>query len=237
MPWPKPPSDRVRRAHTVHPQTPVRGSSGPPGAIKALRGSFTFEQTREDNYRSQPAQGGGALWDVGCYPVSFMRMLAGAEPLEVFGWQATGPTGIDETFVGQLRFPGDVFAQFDCSFVQPFHAFMEIVGSEAALIVPAPFKPGESTKIFITRDGKAQTVKVKGQYLYTGEVEDMADAILYNPRVAWQIAREHCSHPALLNPRGSGNGERPEKPVLSSSRRGAESRAGPASQERPRGTW
>jgi len=177
-----------------HPQTREVAqivSSGGLGALKALRGSFTFEQTRESNFRSNPAQGGGALWDVGGYPVSFMRMLAGAEPLEVFGWQATGPTGIDETFAGQMRFPGEVFAQFDCSFVLPFHAFMEIIGSEATLIVPTPFKPGETTKIFITRNGKAQAIKVKGQYLYNGEVEDMADAILLakSPRVGLADSR------------------------------------------------
>jgi predicted dehydrogenase len=166
-------------------------SSGRLGTIKALRGSYTYQHSREDNYRSNPDQGGGALWDVGCYPLSFMRMVAGAEPLEVFGWRATGPTGIDETIAGQMRFPGEVFAQFDCSFVQPLHAFMEVIGSEATLIVPVPFKPGESAKIFISRDGKAQTVKVRGQYLYTGEVEDMADAILLGktPRVSLADSR------------------------------------------------
>jgi predicted dehydrogenase len=177
-----------------HPQTRevmqiVKG--GRLGTIKALRGSFTFQQTRENNYRSNPEQGGGALWDVGCYPLSFMRMVAETEPLEVFGWQAIGPTGIDETFAGQIHFPGEVFGQFDCSFELPLHAFMEIVGSEATLIVPAPFKPGEATKIFISRDGVAQTIKVKGQYLYTGEVEDMADAILLGkpPRIGLEDSR------------------------------------------------
>ncbi|HKI54331.1 MAG TPA: Gfo/Idh/MocA family oxidoreductase, partial [Anaerolineales bacterium] len=118
------------------------------------------------------------IWDVGCYPISYARTVVGASPLEVFGWQVTGPTGIDDTFVGQMRFQGDVQAQFDSSFVIPFHAFMEIVGSEATLSIPRPFKPQVNEKIFITRDDKIETIKVKGQELYLGEVEDMADAIL-----------------------------------------------------------
>src|SRR5258708_28988007 len=35
-------------------------------------------------------------WDVGCYPVSLARFAIGAEPVEVFGWQRSGPSGVDE---------------------------------------------------------------------------------------------------------------------------------------------
>jgi len=72
--------------------------------------------------------GGGGLWDVGCYPLSYTRFILGAEPVEVFGYQVTGPTGVDERFSPQLRFPQEVHAQFDCSVKIPYHAFMEIVG-------------------------------------------------------------------------------------------------------------
>ena len=77
-----------------------------------------------------------------------------------------------------MKFANEVHAQFDSSFVIPFHSFMEIVGSEATLSIPRPFKPEGDEKIFITRDDKTETIKVKGQELYIGEVEDMADAIL-----------------------------------------------------------
>ena len=153
-------------------------NSGSLGTLKLIRGSFSFVLTREGDVRLNPEWGGGSIWDVGCYPISYARTVVGASPLEVFGWQVTGPTGIDDTFVGQMRFQGDVQAQFDSSFVIPFHAFMEIVGSEATLSIPRPFKPQVNEKIFITRDDKIETIKVKGQELYLGEVEDMADAIL-----------------------------------------------------------
>jgi predicted dehydrogenase len=146
--------------------------------LKLVRGSFSFLLSREGDVRLNPDWGGGSIWDVGCYPISFARTVVGESPLEVFGWQVTGPTGIDETFVGQMRFREDILAQFDSSFVIPFHAFMEIVGSEAALNIPHPFKPGVNEKIYLTRGDKIETITIKGQELYIGEVEDMADAVL-----------------------------------------------------------
>ena len=165
-----------------HPQTlkvQELVKSGSIGSLKLIRGSFSFILSREEDIRLlDPAMGGGSIWDVGCYPISYARTVVGENPLEVFGWQVTGKTGIDETFVGQMRFAGDVHAQFDSSFVIPFHSFMEIVGSEGTLSIPTPFKPGVNERIFLTRDEKTETIKVKGQELYLGEVEDMADAIL-----------------------------------------------------------
>ena len=164
-----------------HPQTlkvQELVKSGSIGALKLVRGSFSFMLSREGDVRLNPEWGGGSIWDVGCYPISYTRCVVGGEPLEVFGWQVTGETGIDATFVGQMRFSGDVLAQFDSSFVIPFHAFMEIVGSEGTLSIPHPFKPGINEKIYLTRDEKTETTVVKGQELYIGEVEDMADAIL-----------------------------------------------------------
>ena len=113
----------------------------------------------------------------------------------MFGRQVTGSTGIDDTFVGQMRFAEDVYAQFESSFVIPFHSYMEIVGSEATLIIPKPFKPNVNEKIFLVRDGKTETIKVKGQELYLGEVEDMADAVLLGktPRVTLEDSRANVA--------------------------------------------
>src|SRR5215510_11146019 len=147
--------------------------SGSLGTLKLIRGSFSFVLTREGDVRLNPEWGGGSIWDVGCYPISYTRTVVGEEPLEVFGWQVTGETGIDATFVGQMKFKDDVMAQFDSSFVIPFHAFMEIIGSEGTLNIPNPFKPNEDEKIYLTRGDNVETIKIRGQELYIGEVEDM----------------------------------------------------------------
>ena len=170
--------------------------SGSLGTLKLIRGSFSFVLSREEDIRLlDPALGGGSIWDVGCYPISYARTVVGENPLEVFGWQITGPTGIDETFVGQMRFPNGVHAQFDSSFAIPFHTFMEIIGSEGTLSIPKPFKPDVNERIFLTHGDKTETIKVKGQELYLGEVEDMADAILLgrDPRVSLEDSRANVA--------------------------------------------
>jgi predicted dehydrogenase len=164
-----------------HPQTlkvQELVKNGSLGSLKMIRGSFSFLLSREGDVRLDPDLGGGSIWDLGCYPISYARAVVGGDPLEVFGWQVTGPTGIDETFVGQMRFGDDILVQFDSSFAIPFHAFMEIVGSEGTLNIPRPFKPDTDEKLYLTREDNTETIKVKGQELYIGEVEDMADAIL-----------------------------------------------------------
>ena len=187
-----------------HPQTlkvQELVKSGSIGSLKLIRGSFSFVISREEDIRLlDPAMGGGSIWDIGCYPISYARTVAGENPLEVFGWQATGRTGIDETFVGQMRFAGDIQAQFDSSFVIPFHSSMEIVGSEGTLSIPKPFKPGVNESILLTHEEETETIKVEGQELYLGEVEDMADAILLgcDPRIPLQDSRANVAVIAAL---------------------------------------
>ena len=187
--------------YRTHPQTLKAReivADGRLGKVKMVRGSFTFMMTNPDDYRWKPEMGGGGLWDVGCYPLSYTRALLGAEPLEVFGWQVTGPTGVDELFAAQLCFPMDIYAQFDCSIKIPYHVFMEIVGDEATLIIPKPFNPGVKEKLYLTREGKVETITVKGAEPYVGEVEDMADAILLDKPTRVSLADSRLNTAAIL---------------------------------------
>ena len=154
--------------------------SGELGKLQLIKGSFTFTLTREGNYRWINEMGGGSIWDVGCYPISFARMIVGADPVEVFGWQVTGQGGSDESFFGQMRFKDEVHMQFDCGFKSPSRAFIEIIGTDATLNIPDPFKPGLKNEIYLNRNNEMHTIKIKGGELYSGEVEDMCDAILKN---------------------------------------------------------
>jgi predicted dehydrogenase len=187
--------------YRTHPQTLKAQeivASGKLGKVKIIRGSYTYPGTDPDDYRWKPEMGGGGLWDVGCYPLSYTRALLGAEPLEVFGWQVTGSSGVDELFVAQLHFPHDVYAQFDCSVKIPYHVFMEIVGDEATLIIPNPFNPGAKETLYLTRAGKVETIIVKGTGSYIGEVEDMADAILLGKPQRVSLADSRANTAAIL---------------------------------------
>lgn len=177
-----------------HPQTlKVKElvDSGAIGRLRLVRGAFTFTLSRTVDVRLDPALGGGGTWDVGCYPISYARYAIGSEPLEAFGWQGVGASGVDEAFAGQLRFADGVYAQFDCGFRAPFRAHLEIVGSDGAIDVAHPFKPGLDEQIHVTRGDRMETIVIPGQELYVGEVEDMADAILNGqaPRVSLQDSR------------------------------------------------
>jgi predicted dehydrogenase len=181
-----------------HPQTlKVKElvDGGAVGALRMVRGSFTFTLSRADDVRLDPAKGGGSLWDVGCYPVSYARLLAGAEPVEAFGWQALGPTGIDEAFAGQLRFAGGLLAQLDCGFRMPFRTHVEVVGSDGVVTVRQPYKPGTREAIVVTRGDVTSSVEVTGPELYLGEVEDMADAVLLGrpPRISLADSRANVA--------------------------------------------
>lgn len=164
-----------------HPQTLKAKEivdGGKLGKILVIKGEFSFKLDNPDDYRNFKEMGGGSLWDIGCYPISYARLLVGEEPAEVFGWQVLGVGGSDEVFAGQMKFANGILSQFDSSFVSPYRVSIEVIGSQATLIIPRPFNPGPKTEIFIRRGDEEEKLEVVGEEPYLGEVEDMTDAIL-----------------------------------------------------------
>jgi D-xylose 1-dehydrogenase (NADP+, D-xylono-1,5-lactone-forming) len=165
--------------------------SGVLGTLQLVKGAFTFNLKPLGDIRVKKETGGGSIWDVGCYPISYARMVCGAEPVEAFGWQIVGSGGVDEYFDGALRFPNDVRAEFDSGFRSPSRAYIEVVGSGGVLHVPHPFRPAHDEKLMLTTDEGEEVIEVPGEDLYRGEVEDMADAILLGkePRISLADSR------------------------------------------------
>lgn len=155
------------------------------GRVRHLEGAFTFPLSDPANVRLAPELGGGSLWDVGCYPVSFARFLLGAEPIAAFARQEIGPSGVDIQFAGHLAFPGHVNLQFLSGFAHAPRMEFRIVGTEGVIELPQAFKPGASSLILMHRDGETEKVPVEGRPLYLDEVEDMVDACLLGtpPRI------------------------------------------------------
>jgi xylose dehydrogenase (NAD/NADP) len=179
------------RCHPLTLEVKKLVDSGAIGTLRLVRGSFTFNISSTNDVRLDPALGGGSIWDVGCYPISYTRMIVGAEPVEAFGWQMTGASHVDETFIGQMRFPREVHAQFDCGFRSPYWTQIQIVGSEGSLTVPRPFQPNLNERILLANGNKERVITMPGQELYMGEVENMADAIQNGatPRVSLADSR------------------------------------------------
>ncbi|MGD2156936.1 MAG: Gfo/Idh/MocA family oxidoreductase, partial [Anaerolineales bacterium] len=73
-----------------HPQTKIVGEwvrSGKLGKIMMVQSTFAFPITNKQDIRLVPEYGGGSLWDVGVYPISFAQFIYGGPPKWVFGSQ------------------------------------------------------------------------------------------------------------------------------------------------------
>lgn len=172
-----------------HPQTKIAGEwahQGRLGEISLVRGVFNFSighrgrDQSSPNIRLVPEYGGGSLWDVGVYPVSFAQFILGGPPEWVSGAQWTGATGVDETFAGQLSYSGDRLAQVACSLRTPFYTFAEVLGAQGRLVLDQPFiwNEGHPRLFFVPPDGEPEEIPVPEEPLYQGEIEDMHAAIL-----------------------------------------------------------
>jgi len=164
-----------------HPQTSqlVRlVSDGAIGALRLVRAAFSFPLAIErgpNDARFDPDLDGGAMMDVGCYCVSAIRLLAG-EPESLAGMQSVGPSGVDVVFAGTMRHAADVVSHFDCGFVVPRRAGLEVLGEDASLFVPTPFvvtEPG----IELRRDGDVEQVAVEDEDSYLLELDNVSGAI------------------------------------------------------------
>ena len=164
-----------------HPQTAIvldLVRSGKIGTIHTVKGCFHFKLNNLDDIRANLSMGGGSIWDVGVYPLSFTQLLMQASPSEVTGWQHTGTTGVDMTFAAQMRYEGGALAQFTSSFETPFQMGMDILGSDGIIKVTRPFSGLEEGRVdLIPLNGVAQRVEIPPKHLYLGEVEDVEMAV------------------------------------------------------------
>jgi xylose dehydrogenase (NAD/NADP) len=85
------------------------------GDIRLIQAAFGFTLPASDNIRLDPAMAGGALMDVGVYPLSLARMIAGTRPTRVHA-VAQWAGGVDRTLAATLQFASGLLAQIDCSF-------------------------------------------------------------------------------------------------------------------------
>jgi xylose dehydrogenase (NAD/NADP) len=145
------------------------------GKLRLIRGSFSFPCDPGDP-RMRLGLDGGGLMDVGCYPVSIARYLAG-EPERVSAEQLLGGDGVDVVMAGVLRFAGGVIAQFDSGLAMPHRRGVEVVGSSGVLRVANPWHP-EPDGIDLWQDGAAapEIISIPAADSYALEVADLSAA-------------------------------------------------------------
>ena len=172
------------------------------GALKSIRSVFTFRLTKPGDIRLDPALGGGALMDVGCYCVNVSRTLAGREPVEVQAWATFGPTGVDLELAGSLRFDGGLVAQFDCALTMERREYVEVAGTAGSIELRAAFLPGIADTVAIQHRGREPSIEhpVGGDDEYRLMVEHFADCALHHRPVrypAGEAAANLCVIEAL----------------------------------------
>ncbi|MCX5659968.1 MAG: aldo/keto reductase [Planctomycetota bacterium] len=179
------------------------------GDIRIIQATFSFHAGYNPTSRIWANElGGGGILDVGCYAVSFSRMVAGialglegsAEPISVSGAGRLAPTGADDYAVGILKFPGDIVAQVATGVGVNQDNSARIYGTGGNIVVPWPWIPakeGGKTVINLNVNGKpAEVIEVDTtDWLYALEAD----------MVGRNIARRQGVFPAMTWDDSLGN--------------------------------
>ena len=105
------------------------------GELISIDSSFTFPAEIEGNYRNSPAMGGGALYDVGVYPLHAIAALIGDDAkVEIESCaKKMGPSGIDLTSKWQIRINDSITASELASFEMPENQSLVVRGEKSSL--------------------------------------------------------------------------------------------------------
>ena len=128
------------------------------GDICLIRGVFAFTLDNPGDIRLDTNMGGGSLWDLGSYCVSFARAVLQAEPVEVNAYQVSGGTGVDMSFSAQMRFPTNILVQFFSSFQSFAHIEADFLGTGGRIYADIPWANhiGASANVQVTRSGDTE---------------------------------------------------------------------------------
>ena len=138
-----------------HPQTALLSRlSESIGGVREIISEFHFRVTRPGNIRFDPTLGGGALLDVGCYPIRLARLLFGAEPSSAVASTVIGASGVDDECAALLEFPDARRLIFSVGMRRFGSTYTRIIGDDGELRVSNPFHPTEDDAVELWRDGK-----------------------------------------------------------------------------------
>jgi predicted dehydrogenase len=152
--------------------------SGVLGQIRSVNSTFRFLLDRENTIKENPELGGGALYDVGCYPLNLIGLVAGAEPVSV-AVECDKSHGVDINLSALLRYESGLIASLHCGFNAFGRMHSEIIGTDGTLLAPDTFLDDAGQLALHTRQGCA-LIPVAESDRYGEEIRDFSAAILEN---------------------------------------------------------
>ncbi|MEA2710873.1 MAG: hypothetical protein QOF78_3474 [Phycisphaerales bacterium] len=167
--------------------------AGAIGEVRMIQAAFGFHWPKPWNATSRIISNelaGGGILDVGCYPVSMSRLIAGVasgkqfdDPIDVTGAGHLGKSGVDEWAAATLKFANGLVAQVSCSVQVQQENVLRIYGSDGWILVPNPWAParnGGASKILIHKSGETlpeEIVIASGKQIYAVEADYVAQHI------------------------------------------------------------
>jgi predicted dehydrogenase len=136
------------------------------GKVRALQSAFTFPVASPDNVRNRLEYGGGALYDVGCYPIVTARYVLGTEPERAIALVDRHPAlAVDRVTSGLVAFPGGEHLLLTSALQLASYQRVVVLGTHGRIEVPVPFTPPKdlACRIVIdpgtSLDGSSATVE------------------------------------------------------------------------------
>jgi predicted dehydrogenase len=155
--------------------------SGQLGELRMFSSIFS-QDVREGDVRTKGELAGGALYDMGVYPINAARYLFRDEPDEVFATCISGVDqrfeNVDETSVALLRFPEGRVAQLTCSLRAADVSSYRLVGSAGDLRVEPAFGYTSDIKHYLTVNGETSERTFAKRDQFAPELVSFSSCIL-----------------------------------------------------------
>lgn len=129
------------------------------GQPRLLQADFTFDMEFDPDHRLfNPALGGGALLDVGVYPLALASMVMG-DPEMISGQAILGQTGVDELDGIILSYPTEALAVLSCGIRAEKPQEATIMGSNGRIVIHPPFHCPDTLTLY-SGDNAPETVTI-----------------------------------------------------------------------------
>ncbi len=124
------------------------------------------------------AVGGGALWDLGVYPVFWLRATMGEEPQLVSAAHALNNKGADIWTDAAFTFASGATGSISCSMERVFAAWLKVEGEGGTLFVNNPLSPPKEQSLTLDIDGRITEERFTTRPTYSFQLEAFRDAVV-----------------------------------------------------------